>query len=298
MSIDQAVDALPDKGITVTVLKTLDYLVPGKWENITDFNQMITSTTGVADPQMVQRIRQKSVALYNEPGNNYARAMRVYSLVDSVDKVVAAAALASKVGEAFSFLSFLDRFTPKADTTQAIDASLKFTAELIAYGLLNGMPKPSNIGEYSTALGQYAKEDAMRLAGWVVIEGVIPLGPDFMRRMVAGVDNMGSGSGGGAKLFNQLSGSLPGNTTAEKKGFLTNAMNSTNQFVGGFVADKQITQQGMTGKLSRIINVADSGLDYVAAALDAGTNYYEHTGTQTVARSVIKKAHWQLMFEG
>jgi hypothetical protein len=31
-------------------------------------------------------------------------------------------------------------------------------------------------------------------------------------------------------------------------------------------------------------------LDYVAAFLDMSTNYYEHTGIQTVARRVIEQA--------
>jgi hypothetical protein len=38
------------------------------------------------------------------------------------------------------------------------------------------------------------------------------------------------------------------------------------------------------------MNVADSKLDYVAAFLDMSTNYYEHTGTQTVARNLILRA--------
>jgi hypothetical protein len=34
----------------------------------------------------------------------------------------------------------------------------------------------------------------------------------------------------------------------------------------------------------------DGKLDYVAAFLDMTTNYYEHTGTQTVARSLVTRA--------
>jgi hypothetical protein len=38
------------------------------------------------------------------------------------------------------------------------------------------------------------------------------------------------------------------------------------------------------------MNTADSKLDYLAAFLDMSTNYYEHTGTQTVARNLILRA--------
>jgi hypothetical protein len=38
------------------------------------------------------------------------------------------------------------------------------------------------------------------------------------------------------------------------------------------------------------MDVADDKLDFVAAALDMTLNYYEHTGVQTLARSLIARA--------
>ena len=35
--------------------------------------------------------------------------------------------------------------------------------------------------------------------------------------------------------------------------------------------------------------MTDDRLDYVAAFLDLTTNYYEHTGIQSVARSLIQR---------
>ena len=43
-------------------------------------------------------------------------------------------------------------------------------------------------------------------------------------------------------------------------------------------------------QLQGAMSVADGGLDYVAAAIDASTSYFSHTGTQNVARAVVRHA--------
>jgi hypothetical protein len=46
--------------------------------------------------------------------------------------------------------------------------------------------------------------------------------------------------------------------------------------------------------LKSFIDFSDDKLDYVAAFLDLSTNYYEHTGTQTVARRLIDRAYGEI----
>ena len=60
----------------------------------------------------------------------------------------------------------------------------------------------------------------------------------------------------------------------------------TNSFVSshGVTVDKIVG--GFRGRLQGI----DGKLDYVAAFIDMTCNYVEHTGTQTVARSLINRA--------
>jgi len=41
-------------------------------------------------------------------------------------------------------------------------------------------------------------------------------------------------------------------------------------------------------QFARFVEVADDKLDYLGAFLDV--NYYEHTGTQTLARRLIERA--------
>ena len=43
-------------------------------------------------------------------------------------------------------------------------------------------------------------------------------------------------------------------------------------------------------KLSSVVSVTEETLDYVAAGLDASTDYFSHTGTQTVARELVKRS--------
>ena len=50
-------------------------------------------------------------------------------------------------------------------------------------------------------------------------------------------------------------------------------------------------------KLSSVVSVSEETLDYVAAGLDASTDYFSHTGTQTVARELVKRALAELKEE-
>ena len=51
-----------------------------------------------------------------------------------------------------------------------------------------------------------------------------------------------------------------------------------------------LTRELIANHLSNFVDIADDKLDYVAAFLDTSTNYFEHTGIQTVARKLIKEA--------
>ena len=90
--------------------------------------------------------------------------------------------------------------------------------------------------------------------------------------------------------FAQISGNLPGESSAEKRTFIIEAVDRSAEWIGRFVAEKGLTQEAILSDLNGVLNVTDGGLDYVAAALDASTNYMLHTGTQTVARSLAVKA--------
>ena len=288
----RVIEDLPESSITTRVLGALDFVVPGEWQNVTNFEAMIRGVTGEEDQGILQQVGDRANALFaNEV--NYQRALSVFSLVDSADKALGAAAFANRIGERFSFLSFMDKITPKPDTAQAIDAGVKFTAELATFCLVNGLPGDS-VGDFVGALSAYAKEDLMRIAAWVVIDGVVPLGPDFFQKVQEGVHRISSSELAGNGIFQKLRGFLPGGSDNDHHALVKGTLDASSGFVQDFVTRRGISREGVVGRLSQFVEVADDRLDYLAAALDMTTGYFEHTGAQSVARRIISRAYGEI----
>lgn len=96
-SIIQLVDTLPSNNLTIKILKALDYIVPGEWENIVGFDNTIQAVTGESDADSIMAIRNRAIELYNDKSNGYQRAIWLYKTIDSADKALGAAAMANLV---------------------------------------------------------------------------------------------------------------------------------------------------------------------------------------------------------
>jgi hypothetical protein len=153
-AIFELVDELPTGGLTVMSLNALDFVIPGQWQNLVGFDNTIKVVTGTDDPDYIQAIGERAVALYNDKGEGYQTAMWLYNTVDSGSSALGAAALANKLGEKVSMLGFLGNITPKAETAQTIDLSVKLVAEIVAFCQINGIPGDS-VGDFLAALGDY-----------------------------------------------------------------------------------------------------------------------------------------------
>ncbi len=57
-----------------------------------------------------------------------------------------------------------------------------------------------------------------------------------------------------------------------------------------FISDRGLTPEVVVNNLRGFIEFTDDKLDYLGAFLDVSTNYYEHTGVQTLARRLIERA--------
>jgi hypothetical protein len=57
-----------------------------------------------------------------------------------------------------------------------------------------------------------------------------------------------------------------------------------------FYADNDLSVGRVVGKLADYVEGADGKLDYLGAFLDMSTNYFEHTGTQSMASRLIDRA--------
>ncbi|HEY9670714.1 MAG TPA: FHA domain-containing protein, partial [Waterburya sp.] len=287
-SISTLVDNLPARGMTVYMLRALDFIVPGEWQNLVGFDNTIREVTGVTDKDLIEEIGARAIALYKDHFEVYQQTLWLYQTVDRADSAIGAAALANKIGEKISFLGFLNQLTPKADTVQTIDLCLKLAVEVIAFSRLHGIP--TSIDAFRTSLSNYHNESVMRMAALIAVDGLIPLGPNFILKTQSILSQLQPSQLESNATYQSISSAIPGGSTSGKLSFIGQNFASIQGWMNNFVASRGLTQQQVVSHLQQFMNVADSKLDYLAAFLDLSTNYYEHTGTQTVARNLILRA--------
>ncbi|MEH2191536.1 MAG: hypothetical protein V7K98_02575 [Nostoc sp.] len=288
-SIVDLVDQLPTGGLTISMLKSLDFVAPGEWQNTVGFVNTIKIVTGEDDEDLIQQIGERAVFLFNDKSQGYQTALWLYQTVDATDKALGAAALANKIGEKIPLLGFLNSVTPKADKAQTIDLTLKLVAELVAFCQINGIPGDS-IGDFVASLGEYSGESLIRMVALICVDGLIPLGPDFISKALSGLDQTNPQELEQNSTFQSIKDVIPGDSPAGKLNFIGESFDSVKGWMSGLVSANNLTPQKVVHNLKSFADIADDKLDYLAAFLDVATNYYEHTGTQTLARRLIERA--------
>ena len=287
-SIIDLVDNLPTNNITVKVLKSLDFVLPGKWGNLVGFDNSISAITGVTTTQDIAEIRDRAIDLYDNKKNGYQTAIWLYQTVDSADKAIAAAALADKIGDTFRFIPFLDKLTPKADSVQSVDLKLKLVAELIAYSKIHGIAL--NPVKFATSLkDNYHHEALLRMAALICIDGIIPLGANFVSTIRTDLET--GNNIVKTPAFNAVSDLIP---VEDKQGFINESFDAVGDWMDNVINSFHLTRNSLVGKFGGFIEIADDKLDYLAAFLDGSTNFFEHTGIQTVARQLINRAYQEM----
>lgn len=287
--IFELVDELPTNNMTIFALRSLDFVVPGQWQNLVGFDNTIRTVTGETDEALIQQIGERAVHLYNDKSQGYQRALWLYQTVDTADRALGAAALANKVGDKIPLLGLLNRVTPKPDKAQTIDLTVKLVVELVAFCQINGIPGDS-IGDFVASLGDYGGESLMRMAALVCFDGLIPLGPDFILKAQSVLGGLKPSDLEENQTFQRINDDIPGGNSAGKLSFIGESFGSVKGWMSNFVASRNLTPEKVVSNLQRFIEVSDDKLDYLGAFLDMSTNYYEHTGTQTLARRLIERA--------
>jgi len=288
-SIYQLVDELPTSNLTVSLLNALDFVAPGEWHNTVGFVNTIKTVTGETDEALIQQIGERAIYLFNDKSQGYQTALWLYQTVDGTDKALGAAALANKVGEKIPLFGFLNSITPKPDQAQTIDLTLKIVAEVVAFCQINGIPGDS-IGDFVASLGEYGGESLIRMVALVCVDGLIPLGPDFINKALSWISQTSPQDINQNQTFQSIKNTIPGGSDAGKLDFIGNSLQSVSSWMSGLVTSHNLTPQKVIGNLQSFMEMSDDKLDYVAAFLDVATNYYEHTGTQTLARRLIERA--------
>jgi len=60
--------------------------------------------------------------------------------------------------------------------------------------------------------------------------------------------------------------------------------------MANFIQERGIDPETVVANLKNYIEIADDKLDYLAGFLDVSTNYFEHTGIQSLSRSLVTRA--------
>lgn len=288
--IFQLVDELPTSNMTTFVLRSLDFVIPGQWQNVVGFENTIRTVTGETDESLIQQIGDRAVYLFNDASQGYQRALWLYQTVDNTDSALATADLDNKVGVKIPLVGgLLNRVTPKADKAQTIDLCLKLVVELVAFCQINGIPGDS-IGDFVGSLADYSGESLMRMVALVSIDGLIPLGPDFIQKAQMTLGSSTPADLEGNSTFQRISSLIPGGNSVGQLNFIGRSFDSVKGWMNNIVLSKGLTPEKVTSNLQRFVEISDDKLDYLGAFLDMTTNYYEHTGTQTLARRLIERA--------
>jgi hypothetical protein len=287
--IYELVDKLPTGGLTVGALKSLDFVIPGEWENLVGFDNTIRKVTGETEPEFVKQIGTRAVTLFNDKSQGYQRALWLYQTVDSASGALGTAAMANRIGQDISFLGFLKNVSPPPEKAQTLDLSVKLVVELVAFCQINGIPGDS-IGDFLRALADYSGESLMRMAALVCFDGLIPLGPEFASRALASVKQMTASDLAENKTFKAVSDLIPGGNPAGQLQFVTESFESTKGWMDRFVEDHNLTPEKVVNNLEKFVEISRDKMDYLGAFLDIACKYYEHTGIQTLARRLIERA--------
>jgi len=64
--------------MTVKVLKALDFVVPGEWENVVGCDRTIEFVTGESDGDRIRDICNRAIELYNDSDRGYQSALWFY----------------------------------------------------------------------------------------------------------------------------------------------------------------------------------------------------------------------------
>ncbi len=288
-SIYELVNELPEKNLTVFALRSLDKILPGEWDNLVGFENTIRQVTGESDAALIEQIGARAIQLYNDKSEGYQRAMWLYQTIDSTGRALGQAALAGKVTENIPFLSIVNRLTPKPEKAQTIDLCMKLVTEIVAFCKINGIPGDS-VGDFVNALGDYGSESLVRMVALVCFDGLVPLGPNFIKQTEALLSKLEPQDFESNPAFKAIKEAIPGSKTADQLSFVLTSFDSVKGWMGDFVESKGITPQSVVANLKTFVDIADDKMDYFGAFLDISTNYYEHTGVQTLTRRLVERA--------
>ena len=236
------------------------------------------------------RQSRRAIALYDDKSQGYQTALWLYDTIDRTGSALGTAALGNKIGEKVPLLGFLNKLTPKAEKAQTIDLSLKLVVEVVAFCKINGIPGDS-LGDFLRSLSDYGGESLMRMSALVCFDGLIPLGPNFIQAVSSRLNGLSPKELEDNSQYKSIESEIPGKNSDSKLSFIGESFDySVKGWMGNLVSSHDLTPQKVSHNLQGFIDFSEDRLDYLAAFLDMSTDYYRHTGVQTLARRLIERS--------
>jgi hypothetical protein len=162
--------------------------------------------------------------------------------------------------------------------------------ELIVFCRLNRIePNPRT---FAAAVSQtYTGAALTRMAMLVCIDGLLPLGPEFLNKVEEMVGGSQDNEASNNMAFKAVDQFVPGENTHDKLAFVRESFESVQGWMRSFVERTGISPSRILSSIGSFVDAADGKMDFVAAFLDQTTNYFEYTGIQTVATRLIQDAY-------
>lgn len=282
-------DATP-KAQTVFILEAMDFIIKDGYINPSNIQQYIRHVLGQISNEDVAKVEQIINGWLADDNQPYRRTLTFYRIAEHAGTAMGSATLAKQLGEDFSFLSSLNNISPRTEHTQMADFLIKFGCEIMASLSLQGLP--TDVQSIGNQVSHFKNETAVRMATLIAIDGLLPLGPNFVQKISDTLQNGGQNS-----LFSQISVDkiqpLLGNNQSVQQIWQKSVdiFNQSQQSITQFLAQKGITQASVSQQLNSVINFSADKVDYVSAYMDMTTNYIYHSGSLTVLRKMIENAY-------
>ena len=287
--ISQLVDELPQRSLTTITLKALDFVVPGQWEPSPKFAELVQKISQETRVGRLEAIATHADQLYSGDLHRCQKAVWLYQTADSTDTLLSAAALAHQVGEKIGLLSFLGKVTPKDETLQSIDLAVKLSVEALAFLLIHGLPHQDS-SKFAESLHLANNETSMRMAALVCLDGILPLGPEFLSKIQSTLSALAPSHLEANPIYAKISPLLPDGSTLERLSFIRNIFEQSQGWMQKLQSASSLSPTALVGRLNGFLDINEGSFDILAAFLDATTNYFSYTGTQSVARYVVLKS--------
>ncbi len=285
-SIQELTDQLSTDNLTVAALQSLDFAAGHQWQNLVGFTNTIKVITGKTDPSFIEQVGERINALYNDSTQPYQLAVWLYQNVDHTDKVLSTASFASRFDEKLPLSNFFNELALKSEEAQSIDLCLKIVTELVALGYLNRV-SGNSIEYFAHSLENYSNESLMRMVALVCIDGLLPLGANFIPKVTARMDQVTPHELRENLTFQRIQQIIPGQSEEQKLRFIRQAFDSVTGWIEQLIKTHKLSPEVVGNRLRSLGDFSDDKLDCLGAFLDAVLNYYEHTGVQTVMRCLV-----------